>query len=347
MQILNKAELVIKEAVDLKLIPGAQYAFISNKNEEYGYYGYKQLVPSTLENNIDTLYDMASCTKVVVTTTLILKLIEDNKLSLDTKIKDILTDFPHQDINIQMCLTHTSGMVGDDKAYKSCKDKKEMYEFIKQLPLSYPCTTKVEYSDFGFIILGFIIEKLCGCIEEYAEKIIFRPLNMTNSIFNPYLKNRQEDCAAAELTDTRGLIKGIVHDGKAHILDGLSGNAGLFSNVKDLAKFTKMILNDGYPVLKKESVDLFKKCYTSNLNLHRTLGWCIACDEYACGKYYSDCAIFHTGFSGTSIYIDFVRSCAIILLTNRVHPTRGDVNYISNIRNKFHDAILMEYDKCH
>ena len=346
MKTLNKAEKIIKDAVDNNLIPGAEYGFISLDDEEYGNYGYKQIVPEKKENNIDTLYDMASCSKVVVTTTLILKLIEENKLSLDTKVVDILNDFPYQDITIQMCLTHTSGMVPDDKAYKNCKNRQEMYEFIKKLPLAHKPLEMVDYSDFGFIILGFIIEKLSNCtIEEYANKIIFEPLNMTNSMYNPYLKDRAQDCACTEITDARGLIQGVVHDGKAYILNGLSGNAGLFSNVKDLAKFTKMILNDGYPVLRKESVDLLKHSFTKNMNLQRTIGWCIACDEYSCGSKYSNCAIYHTGFSGTSIYIDFIRKCAIILLTNRVHPTRQDVKTISTIRNEFHDALLEEFDK--
>ena len=343
--ILEKGKKIIIDAVDGGQIPGATFAFISDKFEEYDNYGYSQTVPEKISNNVDTLYDMASCSKVIATTTMILKLIEDNKLSLDSKVIDVLPDFPYEELTIQMLLTHTAGLVGDDKAYRNCKSKEEMYEFIKSLPLHNKPGTIVEYSDFGFILLGFIIEKLTGSLDEYANELIFKPLNMNNTMYNPCLKNRNDGCAATELTEARGLIKGVVHDGKANILKGLSGNAGLFSNVKDLAKFSKMLLDDGYPVLKKETVEQFKNCYTQGLNLHRTLGWCIACDEYACGSKYSKHAIFHTGFSGTSMYIDFDRKCAIILLTNRVHPTRSDVSTITNIRNPFHDALLEEFDK--
>ena len=342
--ILEKGEQIIKDAVADGRIPGATYAFISKNYEEYGNYGYKQLVPEKIENNTDTLYDLASCSKVVATTTMILKLIEDGKLSLDTKVVDILDDFPYSDITIKMLITHTSGMFGDDKAYKKTKSPLEMYEFIKNLPLHNKPGVIVEYSDFGFIILGFIIDKLTGSIEDFANELIFKPLNMNNTMYNPYLKGRKEDCAATELTEARGLIQGIVHDGKANILEGLSGNAGVFSTAKDLAKFAKMILNYGSPVLKKETVEQFKNCYTEGLNLHRTLGWCVACDEYACGSKYSKQAIFHTGFSGTSIYIDFERECAIILLTNRVHPQRSDVSAITSVRNPFHDALLEAFD---
>lgn len=342
--ILEAGKQIIINGVNEDKIPGATYCFISDKYEEYGNYGYSQLVPEKIENNIDTLYDLASCSKVVATTTMILKLIEDQKISLDTKASDILTDFPFTDITIKMLLTHTSGMVGDDKAYKKTKSPQEMYEFIKKLPLAHKPGEMVDYSDFGYITLGLIIDKLTGSIEKYANELIFKPLGMENTMYNPYLKERKEDCAAAELTEDRGLIKGIVHDGKANILEGLSGNAGVFSTVKDLAKFAKMILNDGYPVLKKETIDQFKLCFTEGLNLHRTLGWCYACNEYACGSKYSNHAIFHTGFSGTSIYIDFDRKCAIILLTNRVHPYRRDVSMITSVRNAFHDALLEKYD---
>jgi len=344
MKTLQNAEKIIQKAVNDGLIPSAEYAFVSNDLDEYGYYGFKELVPNKKENDQDTLYDMASCSKVVATTTMILKLIEEGLLKLDTKITDILFDYPHKDITIKMCLTHTTGYQGDDKSYKACKTLKEMQEYVMSYPLINKPLEKVEYSDFNYIILGFVIEKLKGNIEEYANEVIFKPLNMNDTMYNPYLKGRKEECACTELTQDRGLIQGVVHDGKAFHLNGLSGNAGVFSNVKDLSKFVKAILNDGYPILKKETVDELKKCYTEGYSLHRTLGWCVACDEYSCGTRYSNCAIYHTGFTGTSIYIDFERQCGIILLTNRIHPARHDVKVISGIRNQFHDTVLEAFD---
>jgi len=343
---LEKASLIIKEAVDQGLIPGAQYAFVTLDKEEFGHYGYAQLVPEKIENSLDTLYDMASCSKVIATTTLILRMIEEGDITLDTKVVDVLPDFPLTDVTIYNCLTHTSGLIGDDKAYKKCDGKQEIYDFIKNLEFHNKPNQVVEYSDFGYIILGFVIEKIKNCtIEDYANEIIFKPLEMNNTMYNPYLKGRTDDCAAAELTENRGLIKGVVHDGKANCLKGLSGNAGVFSNVKDLSKFCRMMLKQDNTVLKSETIDELKKCYTCGYNLHRTLGWCKACDEYACGSKYSDHAIFHTGFSGTSMYIDFDRKCAIILLTNRIHPNRIDVSIMQKIRNAFHDAILEEFDQ--
>ena len=118
--ILEKGKKIIIDAVDGGQIPGATFAFISDKFEEYDNYGYSQTVPEKISNNVDTLYDMASCSKVIATTTMILKLIEDNKLSLDSKVIDVLPDFPYDELTIQMLLTHTAGLVGDDKAYRIC-----------------------------------------------------------------------------------------------------------------------------------------------------------------------------------------------------------------------------------
>ena len=337
---INKIKGIIKEAVDDNKLPGATFGIITLDSEEYGNYGYSQIVPEKVENNIDTLYDMASCTKVVATTTMILKMIEDHVVELDDSVCKHLPEFKYSDVTIKHLLTHTSGLPADDKKYKLCKDKQELVDFIYKLDLNNKPGVLVEYSDFGYILLGLIIEKYKNNLEEYANEILFKPLGMNNTMYNPYLKNRKQDCACAELTETRGLIQGQVHDGKAYILNGLSGNAGLFSCVKDLGKFVKMMLNDGEPVLKKETVDMLKHSYTDDLNLPRTLGWMFNDKTASCGEDISDVNIFHTGFSGTSIYIDFVNKLGIVLLTNRVHPSRDNVAIIQSIRKQVHSTVL-------
>lgn len=337
---IEKIKKIIKEVVDEGKLPGATFGVVTLDSEEYDYYGYAQLVPEKKENNIDTLYDMASCSKVVATTTMILKLIEDNVISLDDSVQKHLPEFPYNNITIKHLLTHTSGLPGDDKRYKECKNKEELVKFMYSLSLNNEPGKVVEYSDFGYITLGLIIEKYKGSIEEYANELIFKPLGMNNTMYNPYLKKRKQDCACAEVTDARGVIQGQVHDGKAYILNGLSGNAGLFSCVKDLGKFVRMMLNDGQPILKKETIDLLKHSYIEGLNLPRTLGWMFADKNTSCGDKISDISLYHTGFSGTSIYIDYVNKLGIILLTNRVHPTRNDLETITNVRKKIHSVVL-------
>lgn len=341
---------IIKEAlekeVNNKKIPGGTFGFISLEKEEYGYFGYSQLVPKKKENNVDTLYDMASCTKVMATTTMILKMIEEKLIDLDDPVCIHLCDFPHKNITIKHLLTHTSGLPADDKRYKECKNKDEFIKFMYSLKLNNKPGEFVEYSDFGYITLGLIIEKYKGNIEDYANELIFKPLKMNNTMYNPYLKNRKENCACAEVSTQRGIIQGEVHDGKAYILNGLSGNAGLFSCAKDVGKFIKMMLNDGSPILKKETVDLLKKNYTKGLNLPRTLGWMYSDKTASCGDLVSETSLYHTGFSGTSIYIDYINKFGLVLLTNRVHPSRDDTQTIFNIRKNIHSQIIKELAKC-
>lgn len=342
IEIIHEA---LKKVVDEGKIPGGTFAYVSLDSQEFEAYGYSQLEPFKKENNVDTLYDMASCSKVVATTTMILKLMEEGLINLEDKVNKHLPEFPHENITIKHLLTHTSGLPGDDKRYKQCKNKDEFVKFMYSLSLNNEPGSFVEYSDFGYITLGLIIEKYKGSIEDYANETIFKPLGMNNTMYNPILKNRKDDCACAEVTDARGVIQGEVHDGKAFILNGLSGNAGLFSNVKDLSKFVLMMLNNGYPILKKETIDLLKQCYTEKLNLPRTIGWMFNDLNTSCGDQISDVSLYHTGFSGTSIYIDYVNKISIILLTNRVHPNRNDTETILQLRKQIHNEILKKI-KC-
>ena len=339
---IEQIKQILKEYVDAGLLPGGTFGVVGVDFEEYDNYGYSQVIPEKKENNIDTLYDMASCTKVVATTTMILKMMEDGIINLEDKVQSHLSDFPYDNITIKHLLTHTSGLPGDDKRYKECNGKDELVKFMYTLPLHNEPGKVVEYSDFGYIALGLIIEKHKGSLEDYANELIFKPLGMNNTMYNPYLKGRKEDCACAELTEGRGLIQGIVHDGKAYCLDGLSGNAGLFSCVKDLGKFVRMMLNDGAPILKKETVDLLKHSYTEGLNLSRTLGWIFSDPTSSCGDQVSDCSLYHTGFSGTSIYIDFKNKLGIILLINRAHPSRNDSQTILEARKRIHNTLLQK-----
>lgn len=326
----------LDEVVDKELIPGACYAYISLSEKKFYHCGYKQCVPVKESNTIDTLYDMASCTKVLATTTAVLLLIERGNLTLKTKISSILPRFKYKEITIKDIMTHTSGLPGDDKRYRDCPTKESFIDFIYHVEMEYPTGTKVLYSDIGYIILGFVIEATTNIsINQFAKLNIFEPLDMKHS---GYLSHSVDPSlfASTEVTEARGVIRGVVHDGKAFKLNGLSGNAGVFSNVHDLSNFVTMILNNGiyngHRFLHQETINLLHHCYTEGLNLRRTLGW--FCDEPTCffGDYYSNEILFHTGFTGTSIYIDFKRKCGIILLTNRIHPDRENMN-IGQIRD--------------
>lgn len=338
---------VLEDYIKQGKIPGGQIAFVTKDEAGFNHAGYAQTVDEEVMVDENTLYDIASLTKVVSTTTMALTLIEKGYFSLKTPLKQLLPEFRFDNVLIQHVLSHTSGICFDDKAYKSLHGRKQILDFVCAKELEFEPGTKVVYSDFGFVLLGFAIENIVGRLDEYAKKVIFDPLKMNNTIYRPEDHNMKQRCAATEITSDRGLVKGEVHDGKAYRLDGLSGNAGLFSNSQDLSRFVRMLLNQGQleenRILSKATINLFKKCYTEGLNSRRTLGWICNDSNTHMGDYYSDKCIFHTGFTGTSIYVDFVRECGIILLTNRVHPNR-DNNSIMELRDKVHNVMLCEFD---
>ena len=344
---LNKGKEIIEKYVNDALLPGASFAFINGDEYVCDYYGYKSLVPNKEELTIDTIYDIASLSKVVGTSTMLSKLMEEDLILFEDKVSDILVDFPYQDITIKNLICHTSGYPADDKDYKKCKNKEELWSFIKNLALTYETNTMVEYSCFNYIILGRIIEHFKGNLQDYASDILFKHLHSDNIMYNPKDFNKQDKCAPTEVTDARGIIKGVVHDGKAYINGGLSGNAGLFSDIETLARFTSMMLNNGiygsYPILSEDSIERFKKCYTEGLNQRRTMGgWFFGDKNTSAGDLISDISLYHTGFTGTSIYIDYVRGCGIVLLANAIHPSRE--HKMNDIRKLFHEAVLKEFD---
>lgn len=334
---LTPIKAYLDEVVEEKIIPGACYAYVDQSGKWMTFSGYKQIVPTLEPNSLDTLYDLASLTKVVATTTAILLLLEQGKLTLKTRVSSILPRFKFEDITIKDLLTHTSGIPGENKNYKQCNSKEDFIDYVYDLELSYEPNTRVLYTDYNFILLGFVIEALTKMpLDQYISKFVFEPLQMKNS---GYLSNTLDPSrfASTEATSHRGVIKGVVHDGKSLMLDGKSGNAGVFSNVSDLSNFVEMILNQGMfkgqRFLHAETIGLLRHCYTHKLDFRRTLGWLNNEPSSSIGDYYSNDMIFHTGFTGTSILIDFHNQYGFVLLTNRIHPNRDNPR-IEEIRNK-------------
>ena len=345
--VLKESEL-IRRYVDERQIPGACFSIVTPKEIAYSSYGNKALVPEEEVTSTDTLYDIASLSKVVSTSTMIAKLIEEGRLSFDTKVSSVLADFPHEDITVKDLLVHTSGYPADDRDYKKCKGPKELYDFILRLPRTYKRGEKVEYSCFNYLLLGRIIDKLCGDMEDYAKEVLFDHLGSEHIMYKPNEKGRTKDCAPTEVTEARGIIQGEVHDGKAHIMGGVAGNAGVFADIEALSRFAQMMLSDGVlhgeTILKKETMELFKTSYTEGLNESRTMGgWYFGDLSTSAGTRVSKHSLYHTGFAGTSIYIDFERKCGIVLLTNAIHPKRESP--IAAIRKVFHEQLLDYIDR--
>ncbi len=342
LQLDHVAE-ILNDAILAGKIPGAQLAVFFDGKLQSLEVGNVSGFGSTNKVDRNTLYDVASLTKVVVTTTLALRAIEENKLAVTDQVVNYLPSFRHPNVTIYHLLTHTSGLCADDKKYRAVTDKAGMLAFILKKDLQFQAGTKVEYTDFGYILLGFILETIYGDLESAATAKIFAPLMMKGTCFNPYSKGWGGRCAPTEIQDERGMIQGFVHDGKAFRMGGVSGNAGLFSSALELMKFAKSFLIEPSLILSKESIDSLKIDRTVGLNLRRTYGWQIS-DHGIChfGNLASDQVLFHTGFTGSSIYIDFNRKVAIVLLSNRFIPDLDNLN-IRSIRTDVHDEILRQF----
>ncbi len=331
---------VVKKYVDKKVLAGAAISFVTKDSIDEYYLGNKTFEKDSIDEN--SLYDLASVTKPIATTVLILKLIEEGVITFEAKVSDIFEEFPFKDVTIMHLLTHTSGITADNKDYRKCKNKDELWQFMISLKQNNPTGSFVEYSCFGYITLGKIIDHFKVDVEQYAQEVIFKPLELDGLMYNAKEKGKQKDCVPSEITEERGEIRGIVHDGKANIIGGKAGNAGLFGNLKSVSKVAQMFLNNGKykdkQILKEETIELLKRPYTQDLNLSRTIGWIFAQEDESMGLHYSDCCLYHTGFTGTSVYIDYVREIAIVFLTNAAYPTRDEK--MITIRREFHNSIL-------
>lgn len=332
----EKIEELLNKMVEESVFPGANYALITRNNCYVGSVGNKCLIPKIETNSIDTLYDLASLSKVIVTNTIITKLLSNQKINLEDKVCIYLPRFKYENITIFDLLTHSSGLASD-LSWRTVNSKEELLDNLFNLDLEYNPGEKVVYSDVGFILLGLIIETIyCKNLDEIAKEEVFIPLGMNDSYYNPIDKER---CAATELTEERGLVKGIVHDEKANILGGVAGHAGVFSTIKDIVKFCQMIQNNGKvgekDYLPKEYIDLwFQPLKKVDEGQFRSIGWIVGKSENITGELGNLDTMYHTGFTGNHIIINRKLNMCGILLSNRVHPTR-DKNTLHSKRKDF------------
>ncbi len=338
---------LLNQGVKLGDFPGASYAVVyRNGFIDKDFVGYKQIFPNKIKNKGNELYDSASLTKVIVTTTLILKLIEDKKISLNSKISDILKNFKHKEVTIFDLLTHSSGLPADIPNARSLRNRKDVLDKVFSFDLIYSTGKDIVYSDIGFIILGLIVEKLSKkTLDSFAKEVIFDPLKMHDTSFSPD-KKRAAPTEYREDDVYKGLLMGRVHDEKAFALGGVSGHAGMFSTASDLSKFILTILNNDELVLKKETVDmLFIPRIKSSKGVIRALGWDKPTKGSTAGDYVSfEDTILHTGFTGCNLWIDRSKGIGFVMLSNAVHPHRED-NNIRKYRNKIGNIILSNKEK--
>ncbi|MBC8462360.1 MAG: beta-lactamase family protein [Deltaproteobacteria bacterium] len=350
------------------VFPGA-VAYISEAGvlKFYEAVGNRTIIPRVQPMYKNTVFDLASLTKPIVTATLTLILAEREQLDVNAEVADYLPEFKRQGITIWHLLTHTSGLPAWKPLYLEPGKKEQVVAHLGEIPLAYPTGSRVVYSCLGYILLGKLIEHhvaqvcdnvgegdACCGLDKLAHEFIFKPLRMSDTMYNPppefasqcaptedsnsFEKRKGEELQIESFKryDWRdGVIVGTVHDENAHFLGGVAGNAGLFSTARDLAKFCEMLLDchesldGGNGILSQQSIELMTTNHTIGLNESRGLGWIIL----------NDGSLYHTGFTGTSICINIARQVIAILLTNRVHPDALNTG-IGDFREKFHQQVM-------
>lgn len=336
----------LQKEIDLKHIPGAVIHVSHQGNvvlQET--IGCRAVFPEEAPMKLDTVFDLASLTKVVATLPVILKLLDDGEIRLDDRVAYFLPAFGgngKEDVTIRHLVTHTSGLPAHIEYFKENLNAEQILECICNQSLENAIGSKVIYSDLGLITLYHVIEKITGeRFEDHVGSEIFMPLGMMETSFNPaFDKNRY---AVTEYSEKlQGYKVGIVHDENTESMGGISGHAGLFSTVQDMAKFARMIEQngvwDGKRILSEAALQLSRKNYTSFDKEYRGLGWILKSPTYSsCGEYFSDASYGHTGFTGTSIWFDPEIELHVILLTNRVHFGRNPA--ILRLRPRLHNLI--------
>jgi CubicO group peptidase (beta-lactamase class C family) len=275
----------------------------------------------------ETIYDLASLTKVIGTTTAAMVLYDQGKLDLDAKVQKYVPDFvgwKKDQVTVRMLLAHRGGLAPGRVLWKKAKSPAQAREMVVTTKLATTPGRMMMYSDLGADILGFVVEAAAGeRIDKFLERRVFGPLGMHNTMYRPAdsLKYR---IAPTEVYPPRGYpLRGEVHDENAWALGGIAGHAGLFSTAGDLAIFAQMLLNGGEYLGVRIVADSTVKLFTREVGEGRALGWEVANGEHGAGDYFDAHAFGHTGFTGTSLWIDPDRDMFVVLLTNRVHAARA------------------------
>lgn len=290
-----------------------------------------------------SLWDLASLTKVVGMTTAMMQLYEQGKVSLDAPLQRYIPEWqgPHKElVTIRQLITHTSGLPAFKAYDQQTHDRDSLAKLMFATALDTLPGVRMVYSDIGAYMLGRLVERLAGeTLDQYVLNSVFRPLGMNETMYRPpaLLKPR---IAPTEIDPIRGgKVWGVVHDERAYYLGGVSAHAGIFSSAHDLARFARMYLNngtlDGVHIVKPATIELFTRRQVQD----RALGWQKPDGSNSAGHLMSERAFGHTGFTGTSIWIDPTRDVFVILLSNRVNPTRANTK-IGRVRVALVDAVM-------
>ena len=348
---LKPAFAIVERAVAERAFPGGVLAVGLEGKLVVHPFGHLSYAAKSAAVKVDTIYDAASLTKPIVTATAIMMLVANKQIDLDAPISRYLPgwgagpnpDWRHR-VTVRELLLHTSGLPAHREFFKSAKNAAEVRKQLFAEQLAASPGTKIEYSDLGFILLGEIIERLTGkSLDQFASEAIFAPLGMRDSCFNPPRALRARIAPTQnDKAYRKRQLHGEVDDANAFALGGVAGHAGLFSTATDVAVFAQMMLNGGIYAHQRILPRAIVPESTKRVSVGdsaRTLGWDVPTGDSSSGHYFSAESYGHTGFTGTSMWIDPRSNLFVILLTNRVHPSAANEK-IRQVRPAVHDAIV-------
>jgi CubicO group peptidase (beta-lactamase class C family) len=347
---MNEIDKVVTSAIKDSAFPGAVLLVAKDGmvayHKAFGRMDYQRYSKSM---QLNTIYDLASVTKVISTTSAVMKLVDEGKIRLENPVVSYLPQFGRNGkagISVYNLMVHNSGLPAWRKFYEFCNDPACVLDSVFATPLIYRTGDSTVYSDLGLITLGKIVEKVSGVsLDRYVDSLFFKPLGMNSTMYNPP-QELWGNVAPTEV-DTYWLKTGVavcgrVHDENAAVLGGVSGHAGLFSTASDLAILLQMLLDGGTyggkHYINESTIRLFTQRQSEKSS--RGIGWDMKSLKNSwAGSLMSNKTFLHTGFTGTSVAVDPERNLIVVFLTNRVNPSRT-FQKIFDVRPKLHDAVV-------
>ncbi|MDH4128150.1 MAG: beta-lactamase family protein [Spirochaetota bacterium] len=341
---------LVKKSIQDELFPGLEIMVFQGKMILlHKVFGNKRLKPAIEELTLNSIFDVASMTKPMVTALLVMILLEQGKLNLSDCVSSYFPEFNNnekKDITIKHLLTHSSGLPAWANLYENMKSKDDAINKLLTLPLEYYPGSQMIYSCMGFILLKLIIEKITSTsIDKLAKEYIFTPLEMNNSCFNPSNELLTNIVPSGYCSYRGKIVWGEVHDENSYYFGGLGGNAGLFTTAYDIAILSNMLFQkgkwNGNTIISPQSVYLMIQNHNFNLP-PRGLGFNLKDKDYKpCGELFGEHSFGHSGFTGTSFWLDPESLIGIILLSNRVHIKYNEtVEAIKTFRMCAHNILL-------
>jgi CubicO group peptidase (beta-lactamase class C family) len=342
----DSLRVILTRALDDHAFPGA-VAVVGTRNGITETIGVGQLdAADATQPSLTTMYDLASLTKVICTTTLMLRLVDAGQIRLDAPVVQYLPDWKGvgaATITIRQLLTHSSGLNAWRPFYKEAVDKADARAQLMLVGPEVPPNTRYLYSDMNFMLLGMVIERVTGQTLDVAfQELVAKPLRLSDTRFRPDTSTLARTAPTEFDPWRQRKLRGEVHDENASRFEGVSGHAGLFSTGADLARVARMWLSrgalDGLRFVRPETVAQFTRVQDTLIS-RRALGWETPTGGNSAGHRLSATAFGHTGFTGTSVWMDPAKDLFVILLTNRVNPTREN-RKIGGVRVALADGVV-------